>query len=287
MAPANGAPRVALVTGNGQYDDVPLKNTENDAKAAATAKRLVFDAELKLKKRERFMKNDLEQYDKQGREWWNADGPFYVLKSMNEPRFEFFDRFISSWKDVKVLDVGCGGGFTCEFIAKKGAIVSGIDLSEVSIETAKLHAKKSGLIIDYRSGAAEKLPYEDDSFDVINCVDVLEHLDDVAVAIAEVKRILKPGGVFLFDTINRTFKSKFVMIWLLENIKNAIPKGTHDWSMFITPSQMTDYLEKGGFKNIELRGFDVKGIDSNTKKVIAEINENLSVMYLGKAELKA
>ncbi len=215
----------------------------------------------------------------------NTDGPFYVLKSMNAPRFEFFDKFISSWKDIKVLDVGCGGGFTCEFIAKKGAIVSGIDLSDVSIETAKIHAKESDVIIDYRSGIAENLPYENDSFDVINCVDVLEHLKDVTIAIAEVKRVLKPGGVFLFDTINKTFKSKFIMIWLLEFIKREIPKGTHDWNMFITPSQMTGYLEKEGFTNIELAGFDVKGIDSKNKSIIAEINENLSVMYLGKAEL--
>ncbi len=231
------------------------------------------------------MKNDLEQYNKQGSSWWDSKGPFYVLKSMNEPRFEFYDKFISSWKDVKVLDIGCGGGFTCEFMAKKGASVSGIDISDVSIETAKNHAKESDLIIDYRSGTAENLPYENDSFDVIICVDVLEHLDDVAKAVAEVKRVLKPGGIFLFDTINKTFKSKFIMIWLLEYIKKEIPKGTHDWDMFIPPAQMTDYLERADFKNIELKGFDVKGIDSKDKKIIAEVNGNLSVMYLGKAEL--
>jgi 2-polyprenyl-6-hydroxyphenyl methylase/3-demethylubiquinone-9 3-methyltransferase len=231
------------------------------------------------------MKNDLEQYNKQGSTWWNPNGPFYVLKSMNEPRFKFFDKFISSWRDLNVLDIGCGGGFTCEFIAKKGATVSGIDLSDVSIEAAKIHAKESDLIIDYRGGTAENLPYEDDRFDVITCIDVLEHVEDVAKVIAEVKRVLKPGGVFLFDSINKTFKSKLIMIWLLEYIKKEIPKGTHDWNMFINPFQMTGYLEKKGFKNIELAGFDVKGIDSNNKRIVAEINGNLSVMYLGKAEL--
>ena len=79
------------------------------------------------------MKNDLEQYNQQGRTWWNPDGPFYVLRSMNEPRFKFFDGFVSSWNNIRVLDIGCGGGFTSEIMAKKGAAVSGIDLSDVSL----------------------------------------------------------------------------------------------------------------------------------------------------------
>ncbi|MCP4399088.1 MAG: 3-demethylubiquinone-9 3-O-methyltransferase [bacterium] len=225
------------------------------------------------------MKNDLAQYNTHGSTWWNPTGPFYVLKSTNEPRFTFFDRFIASWRDLNVLDIGCGGGFTCEVIAKKGAAVSGIDRSDVSIETAMIHAKESDLRIDYRGGSAENLPYEDDRFDVITCVDALEHVEDVAKVIAEVGRVLKPGGTFLFDTINKTFKSKLIMIWLLEHIKKDIPKGTHDWNMFIPPLRMTGYLEKEGFKNIELAGFDVKGIDSKTKRIIAEVNGNLSVMY--------
>ncbi len=135
------------------------------------------------------MKNDLAQYNTHGNTWWNPTGPFYVLQSMNEPRFTFFDRFISSWRDLTVLDIACGGGFTCEVIAKKGATVSGIDLSDVSIETAMIHAKESDLRIEYRVGAAENLPYEDDRFDVITCVDALEHVEDVAKVIAEVERV--------------------------------------------------------------------------------------------------
>ncbi len=231
------------------------------------------------------MKNDLEYYNKHGKTWWDFNSPFFVLKSMNESRFKFFDTLKLPWEKLRVLDIGCGGGFTSEFIAQKGATVSGIDLSDVSIETAKTHAIESGLTIDYRSGNAENLPYEDNSFDVVCCVDVLEHLGDVARAIAEVKRVLKPGGTFLFDTINKTLKSKLIMILLLENIKKDIPKGTHDWNMFISPSQLTGYLENEGFSSIELKGFDVKGIDSKKKKIIADINENLSVMYLGKADL--
>lgn len=229
------------------------------------------------------MANNLDQYNKFGTSWWQKDGPFYVLNSMNQPRFEFFDRYISDWKGLKVLDVGCGGGFTCEFMAKRGAQVSGVDISDVSIATAKSHAAESGLSIDYRISKGEKLPHEDNTFDVVTCVDVLEHVEDVDQVVREIHRVLKPGGTFLFDTINKTFKSKFIMIWLLEYIKKEIPKGTHDWNMFIPPKQMENSLVSGNFQDIELAGFDVKGIDGKTKSIIAEVNNNLSVMYLGKA----
>ena len=229
------------------------------------------------------MANNLDQYNEYGNSWWQKDGPFYVLNSMNQPRFEFFDRYISEWKDLKVLDVGCGGGFTCEFMAKRGAQVSGVDISEVSVATAQSHAKESGLEIDYRISKGEKLPHEDNTFDVVTCVDVLEHVEDVDQVVREIHRVLKPGGTFLFDTINKTFKSKFIMIWLLEYIKKEIPKGTHDWNMFIPPKQMENSLVSGNFQDIELAGFDVKGIDGKTKSIIAEVNDNLSVMYLGKA----
>lgn len=229
-----------------------------------------------------YQPNDLELYNREAANWWKPGSALYILDSMNGPRFSFFDKFVTEWKGKKVLDVGCGGGFTCEHLSKKGAIVSGVDRSLPSIETAKTHAKEMNLNIDYRAGQGERLPFEDASFDIVTCVDVLEHVTDLNQVLAEINRVLRPGGFFLFDTINKTLKSKFIMIWLLERITKEIPRGTHDWNMFIRPDIMKASLTKTGFADIELAGFDIKGIDKNTKRIKAEINNNLSVMYIGK-----
>lgn len=226
--------------------------------------------------------NDLELYNREAQNWWKPDCQLYTLHSMNPPRFTFFDRFVKDWKGKQILDVGCGGGFTSEFMAERGAVVSGIDMSAATVETAKSHAKEMNLSINYLVGSAEALPFPDNSFDVITCVDVLEHVPDLGKVLKEIYRVLKPGGTFCFDTINKTWKSKFVMIWLLERITKDIPKGTHDWSMFITPDRMKKALAEAGFRDIELAGFDVSGVDKVTKKAKVKINDNMSVMYIGK-----
>ena len=227
--------------------------------------------------------NDLDLYDREAANWWNRESPLAILQSMNPPRFEFFDRYVKNWRGLEVLDVGCGGGFTCEYMAQKGARVTGVDRSAASIETARRHARDSGLPITYHAGSAERLPFADGRhFDVVTCVDVLEHVEDLPKVLSEIARVLRPGGLFLFDTINRTIKSRLVMIWLLERLLKHIPKGTHDWHLFITPEQMSAHLVKAGFEPPELAGFEVKGIDKRQKKIHAQIGKDLSVMYIGK-----
>lgn len=228
--------------------------------------------------------NDLGLYDREADSWWRPGSPLNVLRSMNPHRFRFFDRFQPDWRGVKVLDVGCGGGFTCEFLAARGAVVSGIDQSAATLDAAIRHAKESGLAIDYKLGVGERLPYPDASFDAVTCVDVLEHVADLEKTLSEIQRVLKPGGRFYFDTINKTLKSRFVMIWLLERITKQIPRGTHDWNMFIPPRTLLQALAGTGFEKPELAGFDIKGIENSAVK--AEINDNLSVMYIGTAVKK-
>lgn len=239
-------------------------------------------------------KNDLEFYDLSADTWWQADAKIYALSHLNPPRFSYFDRYISNWQNLKVLDIGCGGGFTCEFMAKRGVIASGIDQSAKCIQQAQHHATINNLNIDYRHGFAEKLPYPDASFDIVVCVDVLEHVANLNQTISEIQRVLKPNGYFLFDTINRNFKSKLVMIWLLENILQEIPRGIHDWHKFIQPKELTKLLHKNQFHNIEIKGFDLFG-SSLYRNIIAyihykktggfqfKINNNTSLMYIGKA----
>ncbi|NJO78587.1 MAG: 3-demethylubiquinone-9 3-O-methyltransferase [Cyanobacteria bacterium RM1_2_2] len=239
-------------------------------------------------------KNNLEFYDRSASQWWNADAKIYTLYHLNRPRFEFFDRYIAHWQDLRVLDVGCGGGFSCEFMAARGVKVAGIDQSEKCIAAATQHAYESGFEIDYRCGVAERLPYPDHTFDVVVCVDVLEHVEDVNQVIAEISRILKPNGLFFFDTINRNFKSRLVMIWLMENILGEIERGVHDWNKFITPAEATELLKQNGFDQVEIKGFDLFGEalrfnlasyfkykKTGTLEIV--INEDTSINYIGKA----
>ncbi len=239
-------------------------------------------------------KNDLEFYDLSASTWWQEDAKIYALYHLNKPRFDFFDRYVSNWQGLKALDVGCGGGFSCEFMANRGVRASGIDQSMKCIIQAQEHAASSGLEIDYKRGFAEELPYNGNTFDVVICVDVLEHVANLNKAISEIYRVLKPHGLFLFDTINRNIKSRLVMIWLLENILQEIPRGIHDWQKFIKPEEITNLMYKTGFINIEIKGFDLfgEGLYHNiiaylyykkTRGFQAEVNNNTSLMYVGKA----
>ncbi len=204
-------------------------------------------------------KNDLEFYDLSADEWWNKNAKIYALYHLNQPRFTFFDRYISQWQGLKVLDVGCGGGFFCEFIAGKEAITYGIDRSVKCIQTAQKHSVENSLHIDYKVGVAEKLPYPDNYFDVVVCVDVLEHVSDYRQAISEIYRVSKSGGIFFYDTINRNFQSRLVMIWLMENLLRMIPSGVHDWDKFIQPEELRELMQLLGFQEIEMKGFDLFG----------------------------
>ncbi|MBD2460327.1 3-demethylubiquinone-9 3-O-methyltransferase [Oscillatoria sp. FACHB-1407] len=239
-------------------------------------------------------RNDLNFYSTNAKQWWDASAKIYALNHLNPPRFAYFDRHIPQWQGLNVLDIGCGGGYSCEFLARRGAIASGIDQSKACIVAAQVHAQANQLTIAYQHGHAEALPYGDRSFDVVVCVDVLEHVADALQTLREIYRVLKPGGIFCFDTINRTFKSKLIMIWLLEDLLREIPQGIHDWNKFITPNELTHWMQAIGFSEIEIKGFNVFGrtIFDNiaayqyyqkTGNFRIHINDDISVMYIGVA----
>ena len=204
-------------------------------------------------------RNNLSYYDQWAKDWWQDSATVAPLNQLNPLRFHFFDRYISNWRSLTVLDIGCGGGFTCEFLSHKGANVTGLDQSAACIQAAQKHATQSDLTIEYRQGEAEQLPFADASFDIITCVDVLEHVADPQQTIAEISRVLKPGGTFCFDTINRTWQSYLVMIQLLENLTQQIPKGVHDWQKFITPTELIDMMKSQDFTIQAIAGFDLFG----------------------------
>ena len=241
------------------------------------------------------VRNDLQFYDQSAGQWWHPNAKIYALHHLNPLRFEYFDRHIANWQGLKVLDVGCGGGFSCEFMAARGTQVFGIDQSQKCIAIAQAHAACNGFEIDYQTGFAECLPYTTNYFDIVICVDVLEHVGDLKQTVAEIYRVLKPGGVFCFDTINRTFKSQLIMIWLLEEIIQEIPRGIHDWKKFIRPEELTSLMQHNGFMNVEVKGFNLFGNTvlnyltaywryKKTGGFSVSINDNTSVMYIGKAQ---
>ena len=198
--------------------------------------------------------NDLEQYELNAREWWHETGRFRPLYHLNAPRFTYFDHLLPDWNDLSVLDVGCGGGYTCEFLAKRNLKMHGLDLSHSSIKEASLHAQAQGLKIHYTQGDACALPFPDSHFDVVVCVDVFEHVESPQKAISEIARVLKPGGHLLYDTINRNFLSKFIVVWLLEKILRLIPSDTHDPELFITPKEMIEMLSQSNMSTINQSG---------------------------------
>ncbi|PZR98464.1 MAG: 3-demethylubiquinone-9 3-O-methyltransferase [Candidatus Nephthysia bennettiae] len=199
-------------------------------------------------------------YDQAGDIWWDDRSPLSCLNTaLNPARFPYFrdvlvGLFGGSPSGKLALDVGCGGGLLSEEFARLGCMVTGIDPSANSLATARAHATESGLAIDYRHGTGEALTFEPDSFDIVFCCDVLEHVSMVAAVVAEVARVLKPGGVFLYDTINRTLVSKLAVVKLPQDWLKMAPPNFHLWEMFIKPRELVAALESNGLDSREVVG---------------------------------
>ena len=192
-------------------------------------------------------------------EWWNENGKFKILHQIKSHRMTYILDQIDNRdiKNLKILDVGCGGGIICEQLARLGAKVTGIDFAPNNIKAAKLHSKKSKLKINYIYKDIEKSKI-DEKFDVILMFEVLEHLDNWKKIIKKVKKNLNKNGLIIISTINRNLLSKLFAINIAENILNWIPKGTHDYNKLIKPEELKKILskEKFHFNNIKGLVFD-------------------------------
>ena len=180
--------------------------------------------------------------------WWDdSQRPQRLLASLVHPRLAYFDRIAPDWEGVKVLDLGCGGGFMSEALVRRGARVIGVDPCMALIEFAHQHAKEAKFEIVYLVGTGEALPLEDNSVDRVVCVDVLEHVQNIEKVLVEIRRVLRRNGIFFFDTINRNWLARLLMVTVSENILRMIIRGTHDPEKFIRPAEMRFHLEKSGF----------------------------------------
>jgi ubiquinone biosynthesis O-methyltransferase len=229
-------------------------------------------------------RNDLSIYDTYAEHWWDGSQRWLrTLQNLVPARLNHFDR-VANWQGKNVLDLGCGGGFMSEALARRGATVIGIDPAEKAIAIAQRHATSQNLSIRYLVGTGEKLPVADASLDYVVCVDVLEHVVDLGQVIGEVRRVLRPGGMFLFDTINRTWLAALVVVFFGERIFRILPVGTHDPAKFIKPAELATMLVARGFTVSDFAGLGPRGLNRKLDFVFGLL-PSTSIMYMGQATL--
>lgn len=205
---------------------------------------------------------DNKFYDREAQHWWSGeDSPLMLIRyTMNPLRLQYvLDHLREEYlyfEGLSVLDIGCGGGFLTEEIAKYGLNAVGIDPSGPSLEAARAHAEKIGLHVQYLEGIGEKIPFPESTFDIVFCCDVLEHVNDYQTVLKEVNRVLRPGGWFFFESINRTLFSFFVVVFLLQECEftSIIPRNIHCWESFIKPEELLNSLKALGFSVKEIVG---------------------------------
>ncbi|MGR3364674.1 MAG: bifunctional 2-polyprenyl-6-hydroxyphenol methylase/3-demethylubiquinol 3-O-methyltransferase UbiG [Maritimibacter harenae] len=209
---------------------------------------------------------EVAKFEAMAAEWWDPNGKFKPLHMMNPVRLDYITSQIAAefgrdltesapFAGLRILDIGCGGGLLSEPMARLGAEVVGVDAAERNIPVAQLHAEQSGLEIDYRHTTAEALAETGERFDVVLNMEVVEHVADPLSYLTACQQLLKPGGLMVASTINRNPKSFMVAIVGAEHVMRWLPKGTHEWSKFITPDELEGLVGDAGLRMVDRQGF--------------------------------
>lgn len=215
---------------------------------------------------------EIERFSAMAAEWWDPLGKFRPLHNLNPVRlghirdtavrhFGLDSHSRRPLEGLRILDIGCGGGLVAEPLARLGAAVTGVDAAERNIAVASLHARESGLSVDYRSGNAEDMAEAGESFDIVLALEIIEHVADVPLFVSAISRLARPGGLVLVATMNRTWKAFAMAIVGAEYVLRWLPRGTHDWKKFLRPSEVAAEVRRNGLGTAEVRGMSYNPLE--------------------------
>jgi 2-polyprenyl-6-hydroxyphenyl methylase/3-demethylubiquinone-9 3-methyltransferase len=218
---------------------------------------------------------ELARFDAAAPRWWDPDGEFRPLHDLNPARLDYIERR-AGMKGLNVVDVGCGGGLLAEGMARRGARVLGIDLAPEALAVARLHALEAGIAVEYRASAVDDLAAsESGSFDLVTCLEMLEHVPDPSAIVEALGRLARPGGHVICSTINRNPKAFALAIVGAEYVMRLLPRGTHQYARLIRPSELSRWARAAGLELVELAGLEYDPFAR-----IARVSGDVSVNYL-------
>lgn len=219
---------------------------------------------------------EIEKFQSIASRWWDPQSEFKPLHEINPLRVDYIEQRTGTLAGKKVLDIGCGGGILSEAMAHKGAMVTGIDMGEMALKVAKMHLHESELKIDYQMITAEQFAQQNPGeFDIVTCLEMLEHVPDPASIVAAAASLLKPGGQLFFSTINRNPKAFVLAILGAEYILNMLPKGTHEYKKFIKPSELASAVRANQMEVLDITGMTYNPITKHYK-----LGTDVDVNYL-------
>lgn len=220
---------------------------------------------------------EIDKFSELASRWWDPEGEFKPLHLINPLRLDFINQHSSGLFDKSVVDIGCGGGILAESMAKAGANVVGLDMASASLEIAKLHGLESGVNVEYHCATAESFADSHaGEFDVVTCMEMLEHVPDPASVVRACAKLVKPGGHVFFSTLNRNIKSYLMGIVGAEYVLKLVPKGTHDHSRFIKPSELMQMTDEAGLLPRDMTGLHMDPVSQG----FYLSNRNVDVNYL-------
>ena len=222
---------------------------------------------------------DIGSFQQHGSAFWDVQGPYRTLHQINPARLQFVERFVVL-SGLRVLDVGCGGGILSEALAERGASVLGIDLAESALQAAEAH--RAGQAVEYRLESSRETAARGEVFDVVTCMEMLEHVADPAAVLRDIHALLKPGGWAFFSTINRTLKARLGAVYAAEYVLRLVPQGTHQYDWFIKPAELSRMAERAGLAPVAFCGMDYLPLRQS-----ARLSRNLDINYLFAARREA